>query len=154
MPGVEEATGEVPDALLAELRDRFPAGTDPAAVRVYLAARGFGDDRIARILSALAARAAGGAARDATAASPSPAPEPDDELPPLRVAAPYERVRFTTEAWGQLLRQRDAAGWSLAELEQVIERALLHIDGRIAVDDLRTLLDGVGAGSADPPTVH
>ena len=31
-----------------------------------------------------------------------------------------------------------------AELEQVIERALTHIDGRIALDDLRLLLEGVG----------
>jgi len=30
------------------------------------------------------------------------------------------------------------------ELEQVIERALSQIDGRIALDDLRVLMEGAG----------
>ena len=33
---------------------------------------------------------------------------------------------------------------SAVELEQLIERALLHIDGRIALDDLRVLVEGAG----------
>ena len=45
-----------------------------------------------------------------------------------------------------------------AELEHIIERALIQIDGRIALDDLRSLLEG--AGFIEPPegdqqqTVH
>jgi hypothetical protein len=31
-----------------------------------------------------------------------------------------------------------------AELEHVIERALTQIDGRIALDDLRALMEGAG----------
>jgi hypothetical protein len=31
-----------------------------------------------------------------------------------------------------------------AELEHIIERALLQIDGRIALDDLRSLMEGAG----------
>ena len=30
------------------------------------------------------------------------------------------------------------------ELEQIIERALVQIDGRIALDDLRVLVEGAG----------
>ena len=36
------------------------------------------------------------------------------------------------------------------ELEQLIERALVQIDGRIALDDLRALVEG--AGLASPAT--
>jgi hypothetical protein len=31
-----------------------------------------------------------------------------------------------------------------SELEQLIERALVQIDGRIALDDLRALVEGAG----------
>ena len=45
-----------------------------------------------------------------------------------------------------------------AELEHIIERALIQIDGRIALDDLRSLLEGAGfieAGDGDQhQTVH
>lgn len=33
------------------------------------------------------------------------------------------------------------------ELEQLIERALVQIDGRIALDDLRALVEGAGLAS-------
>lgn len=46
---------------------------------------------------------------------------------------------------------------SAAELEHIIERALVQIDGRIALDDLRSLMEGVGydeqAGGGEG-TVH
>jgi hypothetical protein len=45
-----------------------------------------------------------------------------------------------------------------AELEHIIERALIQLDGRIALDDLRTLLEGSGLDEAGPAndnlTVH
>jgi len=45
-----------------------------------------------------------------------------------------------------------------AELEHVIERAMTHIDGRIALDDLRSLMEGAGiSGTGQGPdevTVH
>ena len=45
-----------------------------------------------------------------------------------------------------------------AELEHIIERALIQIDGRIALDDLRSLMEGVGfvePGDGDQSqTVH
>ena len=45
-----------------------------------------------------------------------------------------------------------------SELEHIIERALLQIDGRIALDDLRSLMEGAGfveLSEGDPhQTVH
>jgi hypothetical protein len=45
-----------------------------------------------------------------------------------------------------------------AELEHIIERALVQIDGRIALDDLRSLMEGAGfvqRGDGDQnQTVH
>ena len=45
-----------------------------------------------------------------------------------------------------------------AELEQVIERAMLQFDGRIALDDLRSMMEGAGfddpGAAADTQTVH
>jgi hypothetical protein len=43
------------------------------------------------------------------------------------------------------------------ELEHLIDRALMQIDGRIALADLRTLIEGAGYdanGGTDGPTVH
>ena len=43
------------------------------------------------------------------------------------------------------------------ELEQLIERALVQIDGRIALDDLRALVEGAGLITPAPEgteTVH
>ncbi len=45
-----------------------------------------------------------------------------------------------------------------AELEHVIDRALTYIEGRIALDDLRSLMEGPGydhdGPTTDPATVH
>ena len=47
---------------------------------------------------------------------------------------------------------------SAVDLEHVIERALAQIDGRIALDDLRSLMEGAGfednASGGDSQTVH
>jgi len=62
----------------------------------------------------------------------------------FRVLGPHERGRFSPEAWGHLLALSGSGALNGPELEHVIERALSHIDGRIALDDLRALLDGSG----------
>jgi len=70
---------------------------------------------------------------------------------------PHERGRFAPEAWGHLLSLSGAGMLNAAELEHVIERALTHIDGRIALDDLRSLMEGAGfdeAGPSEQVTVH
>ncbi|HET7583730.1 MAG TPA: DUF494 family protein [Gemmatimonadaceae bacterium] len=76
----------------------------------------------------------------------------------FRVLGPHERARFAPDAWGHLLSLNGKGLLSSAELEHVIERALLQIDGRIALDDLRTVLEGAGivddSAGDDNATVH
>ena len=75
----------------------------------------------------------------------------------IRVLGPHERGRFAPEAWGHLLSLNGAGVINAAELEQLIERAMTQIDGRIALDDLRSLMEGAGYdedGPTDPSTVH
>jgi len=43
-----------------------------------------------------------------------------------------------------LLALSGSGALNAAELEHIIERALIQIDGRIALDDLRSLLEGRG----------
>lgn len=76
----------------------------------------------------------------------------------IRIMGPHERGRFAPEAWGHLLALSGSGALNAAELEHVIERALMQIDGRIALDDLRSLMEGAGfedPGAADDSqTVH
>jgi len=76
----------------------------------------------------------------------------------FRVMGPHEWGRFAPEAWGHLLRLSDSGALNGPELEQVIERALAQFDGRIALDDLRSLIDQSGldeSGSGlDQVNVH
>ena len=85
----------------------------------------------------------------------------DEQLPiamPFRVMGPHERGRFAPEAWGHLLALSGSGAINSAELEHIIERALVQFEGRIALDDLRNLLEGTGLDEAgatgDNPTVH
>jgi hypothetical protein len=63
---------------------------------------------------------------------------------PFRILGPHERGRFAPDAWGQLLALARTGAITPSELEQLIERALVQIDGRIALDDLRALVEGAG----------
>ena len=67
---------------------------------------------------------------------------------PFRVMAPFEQARLTPEAWGMLLRLRAAGTVTGTEFEQLIERALAQVDGRIGVDELRALLGGGATGDS------
>ena len=62
----------------------------------------------------------------------------------FRILGPHERGRFAPDAWGHLLGLTGSGALNAAELEHIIERALLQIDGRIALDDLRSLMEGAG----------
>ena len=80
-----------------------------------------------------------------------------DREEPFRVMAPFEQARFAPEAWGVLLRLRAAGALTGTDFEQLIERALVQVDGRIGVDELRALLGGGVVGEAGPGgdgTVH
>lgn len=75
----------------------------------------------------------------------------------FRVVGPHERGRFAPEAWGHLLALSNAGVLSAGDLEQVIDRALMQFDGRVTLDDIRSLLDGgldLPAMSSDHPSVH
>ena len=76
----------------------------------------------------------------------------------FRVLGPHERGRFAPEAWGHLLALSGSGALNAAELEHIIERALVQIDGRIALDDLRSLMEEAGyvqRGDGDQnQTVH
>jgi len=76
----------------------------------------------------------------------------------IRVLGPHERGRFAAEAWGHLLALSGTGALDPAELEQVIERAMVQFDGRIALDDLRSMMEGGGYDdpgfAADTQTVH
>jgi len=62
----------------------------------------------------------------------------------FRVLGPHERGRFAPDAWGELLALSRSGKVTPGELEQLIERALVQVDGRIALDDLRVLVEGAG----------
>jgi uncharacterized protein Smg (DUF494 family) len=72
----------------------------------------------------------------------------------FRVLGPHERGRFAPEAWGHLLALSGAGSLNAGELEHIIERALVQIDGRIALDDLRSLLEGAGFIEASDGDQH
>ena len=75
----------------------------------------------------------------------------------FRVMGPHERGRFAPEAWGHLLALANAGALSAADLEQVIDRALMQFDGRVTLDDVRSLLDAgleLPVTSSDHPSVH
>lgn len=77
---------------------------------------------------------------------------------PLRVMGPHERIRFGPDAWGYLMKLTRSGVLNPVELEHVIERALLQVDGRISINDLRSLLSDSGLedpeGTDPPMTLH
>jgi uncharacterized protein Smg (DUF494 family) len=135
--------------LLARLRERY-AGDPPAdEVEAFLAAEGYDRRQIGEILALLMPE---------LPRSPERGRPMDQSSMSFRVLGPHERGRFAPEAWGHLLSLNAAGLLNGPELEHVIDRALMHVDGRIALDDLRSLMEGAGfdeAGpSSDQVTVH
>jgi uncharacterized protein Smg (DUF494 family) len=127
-------------SLLAHLRERFPAGAAPQEVEAYLSAQGFDRRQIGEILSLLFPDTPG-------LAGPG-------QPVSIRVLGPHEQGRFASDAWGHLVSLRGAGMLNAAELEYVIERALLHIDGPIALDDLRALMESAGFDESSPGGDH
>ena len=136
--------------LVAELKERFAPDARVDEVEAFLSSEGYDRGQIGEIVALLFG---------------DRADWPTDKGPlvhtqmTFRVMGPHERGRVAPEAWGHLLSLNGAGILNAAELEHVIERALQHIDGRIALDDLRALLEGSGYdeqgnGSADNVTVH
>jgi Smg protein len=136
--------------LVAELRERFTADTRVDEVEAFLSSEGFDRGQIGEIVALFFA--------DRDGAPSGVRPLIHTQMT-FRVMGPHERGRFAPEAWGHLLSLNGAGILNAAELEHVIERAMQHIDGRIALDDLRAMLEGAGydeagGGPGDNVTVH
>lgn len=134
--------------VLEDLRERFEADTDVVEVEAYLSSQGYSRRQIGEILSLLYSDTV-------------PAPDWDGAVMsrdvPLRVQGPHERGRFTAEAWGYLVMLGGSGAVSLNDFEQLIERALVHVDGRIGLPEIRAIAEDGGydeAGGGDRSQVH
>ena len=132
--------------LLTQLRERFPADADVAEVEAYLSSEGYNRREIGEIVSAWVSEIP-------PVADPRPTITGTSTIP-FRVLGPHERGRFSTEAWGHLLSLSHAGLVTGAELEGVIDRALSQVDGRIAIDDLRTIMESGGPDELGLPPDH
>jgi uncharacterized protein Smg (DUF494 family) len=133
--------------LLASLHERFdPAADGEREVRAFLVAEGYEERRIGEILELFYGDDSPFAESRKSAAGGSSRPPTIRQAAAFRVLGPHERGRFAPEAWGYLLGLSGSGVLNPAELEQVIDRALGHIDGRIGLDDLRALIEGSGDG--------
>lgn len=134
---------------LSQLRERFPADAEVWEVEAYLSSEGYNRREIGEIVSAWVSEIP--PVTDAKSMG-------NQSSVPFRVMGPHERGRFTPEAWGYLLSLTSAGALAGTELETVIDRALSQVDGRIAVDDIRTLMDSGGPDdfgpSPDQVTIH
>lgn len=145
-------------ARLRELRALAAAGATPQELAIHLAASGYDPERAAVLVEQLAGDHEADNAPDSAGAPSFDRPAADSvvmeesDVPALRVWAPFERARFSPEAWGQLLHLR-TDGMGDAEFEHLVDRALLQLDGRVGTSELRALL-GDAVDTAAPPTVH
>lgn len=135
--------------VLDALRRRFPGEAETGAVADFLASQGYNRRQIGEILSLRTAQ---------DAVPPPPVPEADAPRWPdrLRVQGPHERGRFSADAWGYLLMVHAAGVVPPVAFEHLVERALLQVDGRIELTDLRLLAEAVGldaspTGGVRPP---
>lgn len=135
--------------VVEDLRERFAADTDVVEVEAYLSSQGYDRRQIGEILSLLYSDTA-------------TAPLWDGALlareAPLRVQGPHERGRFTAEAWGYLVMLGGSGALNLHDFEQLIERTLAHVDGRIGLPEVRALAEEGGfddaATGGDRTQVH
>lgn len=139
--------------VLDELRERFAADTDVVEVEAYLSSKGYDRRQIGEILSLLYSDSVPSPAPDNLFAGASAGREPS-----LRVQGPHERGRFTTDAWGYLVTLYASGVVNLNDFEHLVERALVHVDGRISLADIRALADDAGlddgAMGGEHPLIH
>jgi uncharacterized protein Smg (DUF494 family) len=146
--------------LLSEMRERFSSGTDVREVEIWLASRGYDARQIGEILAVFAPHLEASDAEHAPAkavASPKAVtPANAGEGPTFRVPGTHERGRFAPEAWGRILALSAAGVLSPTDREILIERALLHSDGRVGLAELRALLEsaGIDDGGSTATTIH
>ena len=140
--------------ILSELRERFAPGADQREVEIWLASRGYDARQIGEILEVFAPHLEG--AEDLPPANGRVAPAEAGDAPTFRVAGSHERGRFTPEAWGRIVALSAAGVLTPPEREHVIERALLHTDGRIGLAELRAILEsaGIDDSGSTATTIH
>ena len=131
--------------ILTLLRERFTAGARVEDVEEFLSSEGYDRRQIGEILSLLFS--------DISLRAAEPTSVVHNSMT-FRVMGPHERGRFAPEAWGHLLTLSGSGVLNGVELEHVIERALTQIDGRIALDDLRALMEGSGYDESGPAADH
>ena len=131
--------------VVSMLRERFASDISVDEVEAFLSSEGYDRRQIGEILSLLFSE---------IPVRATDAPSVVHNSMTFRVMGPHERGRFAPEAWGHLLSLNGSGVLNGAELEHVIERALTHIDGRIALDDLRALMEGAGYDEAGPASDH
>jgi Smg protein len=140
--------------VLEQLRERFAADTDVAEVEAWLSSQGYDRRQIGEILSLLYTDTVASPVWDAEDGPPGAAFR---EMS-LRVQGPHERGRFTADAWGYLVMLRSTAAVNSNDFELLVERALVHVDGRISLTDIRALADDVGfddgAMGGERPLIH
>jgi Smg protein len=131
-----------------DLRERFAADTDVVELEAYLSSQGYDRRQIGEILSLLYS----------DTDSRSIGRPLDIREQPLRVQGPHERGRFTADAWGYLIALAAGGALNLLEFEQLVERALVHVDGRIGLVEIRTIAEEAGfdapSGGNDRSLLH
>lgn len=125
--------------VVEDLRERFSAETDVVEVEAYLSSQGYDRRQIGEILSLLYSD---------TAAEPIWDGHLVARDVPLRVQGPHERGRFTSDAWGYLVMLNGTGAVNLHDFEQLIERALTHVDGRIGLPEIRAIAEEGGFDDA------
>ncbi len=126
--------------LLEDLKARFNSDSDVVEVEAYLSSQGYDRGQIGEILDLLYSDTVPDLAELANAM--------DSRTLPLRVQGPHERGRFSAEAWGYLIMLGGSGLVSQHDFEHLVERALLHVDGRIGLAEIRAIAEDGGFDDA------
>ena len=126
--------------LLQDLKARFASDTDVVEVEAYLSSQGYDHGQIGEILELLYS--------SAVSDLPQSTNRLESRTLPLRVQGPHERGRFSAEAWGYLIMLGSSGLVSQHDFEQLVERALLHVEGRIGIAEIRAIAEDGGYDDA------
>ncbi len=126
--------------LLEDLRNRFNHDADVGEVEAYLSSQGYDRGQIGEILELLFS--------NAVTELPEFAFVTEGRPMPLRVQGPHERGRFSAEAWGYLIMLGGSGLVSQHDFEQLVERALMHVEGRIGISEIRAIAEDGGFDDA------
>jgi uncharacterized protein Smg (DUF494 family) len=122
--------------LLDDLRALFTHDADVVEVEAYLSSRGYDRGEIGEILELLYG--------DTVSDHPAMTAPVQPRSVPLRVQGPHERGRFSPEAWGYLITLGGSGLVSQHDFEQLVERALMHVEGRVGLAEIRAIAEDGG----------